>query len=61
MELAGATRASAFAAIAERVRANTEAVLGDAKARGVIPRAAAEELAVRRIRQAMTYRRFSIL
>jgi glutamate dehydrogenase (NAD(P)+) len=61
MELAGATRASAFAAIAERVRANTEAVLGEAKARGVLPRAAASELAARRVRQAMSYRRFSIL
>jgi glutamate dehydrogenase (NAD(P)+) len=61
MELAGATRASALAAIAERVRANTEAVLGEAKARGVLPRAAATELATRRIRQAMGYRRFSIL
>ena len=61
MEHAGATQASAFAAIAERVRANTDAVLGGAKARGVLPRAAAEELAARRIRQAMSYRRFSIL
>jgi glutamate dehydrogenase (NAD(P)+) len=61
MELQGATRASAFAAIAERVRANTEAVLGEAKARGVLPRVAATELATRRIRQAMGYRRFSIL
>jgi len=61
MELQGATRASAFAAIAERVRANTEAVLGEAKARGVLPRAAAEELAARRVRQAISYRRFSIL
>jgi len=42
MELAGATRASAFAAIAERVRGNTEAVLSEAKARSVLPRAAAE-------------------
>jgi len=61
MELTGATRASAFAAIAERVRANTEAVLGEAKARGVLPRAAAWELAARRVRRAMSYRRFSIM
>jgi len=61
MEFAGATQASAFAAIAERVRANTEAVLGEVKTRGVLPRLAATELAERRIRQAMGYRRFSIL
>jgi glutamate dehydrogenase (NAD(P)+) len=61
MEFAGATRTSAFAAIAERVRANTEAVLGEAKARGVLPRVAATELATRRLREAMGYRRFSIL
>lgn len=61
MEFAGATHASAFAAIAERVRANTEAVLGEVKTRGVLPRLAATELAERRIRQAMGYRRFSIV
>lgn len=61
MEYAGATRAAAFDAIAERIRANTEAVLGEAKMRGVLPREAAEAMAVRRVRQAMSYRRFSIL
>jgi glutamate dehydrogenase (NAD(P)+) len=61
MEYAGASQDAAFAAIAERVRANTEAVLGAAKARGVLPRQAALEFAERRVRQAMTYRRFSIL
>ncbi|MBI3043820.1 MAG: Glu/Leu/Phe/Val dehydrogenase [Betaproteobacteria bacterium] len=60
MEYAGATRAAAFDAVAERVRANTEAVLGEAKSRGVPPRAAAEALALRRVREAMGYRRFSI-
>jgi len=61
MEYAGATRGAAFAAIAERIRANTEAVLSDAKSRGVLPREAAEDLAARRVRQAMGYRRFSIM
>jgi glutamate dehydrogenase (NAD(P)+) len=61
MEYAGATQASAFATIAERVRANTEAVLRSAKTRGVLPRAAALEIAEHRVRQAMSYRRFSIL
>lgn len=61
MEYAGATQASAFAAIAERVRANTEAVLSAAKTRGVPARQAAIELAERRVKEAMAYRRFSIL
>jgi len=61
MEYAGATRTAAFEAIAERIRANTEQVLGTARARGVLPRAAAEALAATRVREAMSHRRFSIL
>jgi glutamate dehydrogenase (NAD(P)+) len=61
MEYAGASQDAAFAAIAERVCDNTEAVLSAAKARGVLPREAALELAERRVRLAMATRRFSIL
>jgi glutamate dehydrogenase (NAD(P)+) len=61
MEHAGATRASAFDAIAERIRANTEAVLRASRDRGVLPREAAEVLATERVRQAMRLRRHSIL
>ncbi len=61
MEYAGATRAAAFDAIAERVLDNTERVLSDAKARGILPRQAADALAEARVREAMRYRRFSIL
>jgi glutamate dehydrogenase (NAD(P)+) len=61
MEYAGATRAAAFDAIAERIRANTETVLAEVKQHGVLPRQAAEQLAVRRVRQAMSYRRYSIM
>jgi glutamate dehydrogenase (NAD(P)+) len=61
MEYAGASQDAAFAAIAGRVRDNTEAVLSAAKARAILPRAAALELAERRVRLAMAYRRFSIL
>ena len=61
MEYAGASKDAAFAAIAGRVRANTEAVLTAAKSRGVLPREAALELAERRVRDAMRYRRFAIL
>ena len=61
MEYAGATRAAAFETIAERVRGNTDRVLADAKARGVLPRKSAEDLAAARVREAMGLRRFSIL
>ncbi len=61
MEYAGATQAAAFEAIAERIRANTDAVLRASKSDGVLPREAAGALAVGRVRQAMSCRRFSIL
>ncbi|MCC7484318.1 MAG: Glu/Leu/Phe/Val dehydrogenase [Burkholderiales bacterium] len=61
MEYAGATRAAAFDAIAERVRANTERVLAESLAQGVPPRRAAEALAAGRVRQAMKGRRYSIM
>jgi glutamate dehydrogenase (NAD(P)+) len=60
MEYAGATQSTAFSAIAEKVSANTEAVLAQARARGVAPRVAALDLATQRVKQAMSYRRFSI-
>jgi glutamate dehydrogenase (NAD(P)+) len=59
MEFAGATQAAAFAAIAEKVSTNTEAVLVQAKAQGIAPRAAALHLATERVKRAMSYRRFS--
>lgn len=61
MEYAGATRAAAFDAIAEKVRANTQKVLEAAKAQRVLPRRAAEDLAAERVRSAMALRRYSIL
>jgi glutamate dehydrogenase (NAD(P)+) len=61
MEYAGATRAAAFEAIAERVRANTERVLYMSSKQSVLPRQAAEELAAGRVKQAMSCRRYSIL
>jgi glutamate dehydrogenase/leucine dehydrogenase len=59
-EYRGATHAAAFEAIAERIRANTQAVLAAAAARGIAPRAAAQALAVERVRSAMQTRRFSV-
>ena len=60
MEYAGATRSQAFQAIEERVRANVDTVLAGSKEQKILPRRAALDLAGRRVRQAMGYRRFSI-
>lgn len=60
MEYQGATESGAFAAIEERIRANTRAVVETATSKRIPPRQAALELATGRIRQAMSYRRFSI-
>jgi glutamate dehydrogenase (NAD(P)+) len=60
MEWHGATQAAAFAAIEERIRANTEAVLEASARRGVLPRQAAVDLAAERVRRAMATRRWSI-
>jgi glutamate dehydrogenase (NAD(P)+) len=60
MEDAGATRAAAFDAIAERIRGNTDRILAQAKAQGLLPRQAAEALATARVKEAMKYRRFSL-
>jgi glutamate dehydrogenase (NAD(P)+) len=56
-EFHGGTKAAAFAAIEEKIRTNTEAVLADAKANSLLPRAAATKLAERRVRTAMELRR----
>jgi glutamate dehydrogenase (NAD(P)+) len=53
------TQAVAFETIAEKIRTNTERVLGDAKRHKIPPRQAAVELARRRVQAAMGYRRWS--
>jgi glutamate dehydrogenase (NAD(P)+) len=60
MEYHGATQSAAFDAIAERIRANTEAVLEESRRRGVLPRQAAVDLSARRVKSAMAYRRWSV-
>jgi glutamate dehydrogenase (NAD(P)+) len=60
MEYRGATQAAAFAAIEATTRVNTAMVLEAVTARRILPREAALELAAGRVRQAMSYRRFSI-
>jgi glutamate dehydrogenase (NAD(P)+) len=61
MEYRGATEAQAFQTIAEKIRANTEEVLGSAAREGCSPRDAAVALATRRVRRATAMRRFGIL
>jgi glutamate dehydrogenase/leucine dehydrogenase len=52
------TQAQAFAAIEEKIHANTQSVLAEAKRTGSLPRAAAVSLAVERVRHAMRMRRW---
>lgn len=59
-EYQGVTRCTAFGSIEEKVRSNTEQVLEAAKTKGILPREAAVELAVKRVKRAMRYRRWSI-
>ncbi len=58
VEYSGGTEAAAFATIDEKIRRNTQAVLERAAADGILPRAAAVELARRRIARAMQTRRW---
>jgi glutamate dehydrogenase (NAD(P)+) len=61
MEYRGATESQAFEVIAEKIRANTEAVLNESKSRQVLPRQAAVDFAEGRVRMAMRYRRFNLM
>jgi glutamate dehydrogenase (NAD(P)+) len=60
LEQRGATQETAFAVIREKVRDNTQQVLAQAAEQGILPRTAALRLATERVRQAMSYRRWSI-
>jgi glutamate dehydrogenase (NAD(P)+) len=60
MEHHGASQAAALAAIAEKIRTNTDEVLSTAKREGILPRDAAVRLAVERVRRAMANRRWGI-
>lgn len=60
MEFAGATRGTAFDAIAEKVQANTEAVLSASRSQGRTPRDTATQMAIDRLREASALRRFGI-
>lgn len=57
-EYQGGTQAQAFAAIDEKIRANTQSVLKEAKRTNGLPRTAAVSLATTRVRHAMQIRRW---
>jgi len=61
MESHGSTRAAVFDAISEKIRANTAEMLASARDQDVSPRQAAVAMAVRRVRAAMSLRRFAIM
>jgi glutamate dehydrogenase (NAD(P)+) len=58
VEIRGGTTADAFRSIEERIRANTAEVLAAARKGDILPREAAIAMAERRVRAAMTYRRW---
>jgi len=60
MEYHGSTQAAALETIGEKLRENTELVLRDAENRGILPREAAINVAVSRIKKAMEIRRWSL-
>jgi glutamate dehydrogenase (NAD(P)+) len=59
MEYAGKSVEEAFAAIEQRIRSNTAAILDKARQEQLLPRAAAEVLAKERVLAAMRYREFT--
>jgi glutamate dehydrogenase (NAD(P)+) len=56
IEYRGGTEAAALALIAKKIRANTEAVLNEARRAGALPRTAAVSLATERVRRVMRTR-----
>lgn len=60
MEYHGASQAAALQTIEEKLRSNTAQVLEASKREQILPREAAMELAMQRVRRAMSFRRFSL-
>lgn len=60
MEYKGATQTAALQVIEERLRDNTRQVLDAVKSQQVLPRQAAIDLALHRIRKAVSYKRWSV-
>ena len=59
-EYRGASQTAAFEAIEEKVSHNTHLVLEEAQTKNILPREAALNLAVQRVKKAMSYKRWSI-
>lgn len=60
MEYRGASQAAAFDCIAEKLRQNTETVLEAVARKGMLPRDAAMQMAVSRVKKAMSCRRWGV-
>jgi glutamate dehydrogenase (NAD(P)+) len=60
MEYEGASQAAALATIEEKLRRNTEQVLEAVKHKQILPRQAAMDMALQRIKRAMSFRRYSL-
>jgi len=60
MEYQGASQSTTFQAIEEKLRDNTRLVLEESANRKILPRQAALQLAVGRIKKAMSFRRWSL-
>lgn len=58
VEYRGGTEQTAFDMIAEKISANTEAVIRDADERQITPRQAADDMSRLRLRRAMSYQRW---
>lgn len=59
MEYHGATESFAMQTIEEKLRRNTEIVLQAANENQILPRDAAQEMALKRVKRAMSFRRWS--
>ncbi len=60
MEYRGASQAAAFQTIEEKLRRNTEQVIQAVKRKQILPREAAMDLALQRVKKAMSFRRYSL-
>ncbi|MFZ0693461.1 MAG: Glu/Leu/Phe/Val dehydrogenase [Alphaproteobacteria bacterium] len=60
MEYHGASEAAALATVAEKLRANASEVLTESKGRKILPREAAMNLVLRRVKKAMSLRRWGL-
>ena len=60
MEYQGASEAAALQSIEEKLRRNTRLVLEEVRHKNMLPREAATQLALQRVKTAMSFRRFSI-